>query len=82
MPASVKSLEWVKPVINIKKLLEDVTDVHESQTSAVNLVNDDSLGDLDLADMTFTMPFVKMSDFKQQAFLKQIGITGKDIELV
>ena len=28
---SVKSLEWVKPVINIKRLLEeDVTDVHES----------------------------------------------------
>ena len=48
--ASEKSLEWVKPKIQIKSVLADVTSIHSSQASGINLFQDDSLGDLEEAD--------------------------------
>ena len=60
-----------------------MTSLRSSQASGINLCNDDDgLGDIDPENATFLIPSVKMGDSKQRAFLKEIGITGKDIELM
>jgi hypothetical protein len=79
---SVKSLEWVKPVIQIRQVIDEVTSLRSSQASAVNLKGDDSdgLGDIDPEKQAFKIPHVRMADSRQRSFLQTIGLTGKDIE--
>ena len=66
--ASVKSLEWVKPVIQIKQVIEEVTSLRSSQASGINLKGEESVGygDIDTNNQTFKIPNVKMADSKQR----------------
>jgi hypothetical protein len=37
----------VKPVLNTKKILEDITSIDDDLASGINLIKDDELGDLE-----------------------------------
>jgi hypothetical protein len=58
------SIEWVKPVINIKSALEDVTNLKDSQISQINLHNVDEQEDEEEQENAPFMipPRIKMSD--------------------
>lgn len=78
----MKSLEWVKPIINTKKALEeDVSSLHDSQQSQINQDLDDS-NVMDDEDVGFKIPTVQMRDPRQEHWLRRTNISGKSIELV